>query len=536
MSGATSSLRRVVAVLASGVALALAFPDLEAWPLAWVALVPLLVVTHATRLRVAAGYGWLGGLAFFLVSLYWIPDTISNFTSISPLTATGLWVLMAAAAAYSFALFAVVVEALAARGASRVVTAPLVWVVVEWMRTFVIAGFPWNSLGYSQIEETVLVQIADLTSVYGISAAIVLTNIAIAEAWLRRGRSARAGGVGGAAIGAGSLVLIAAASPLLLFVYGTLRLADLQARPFQGALRVGVVQGNIAQDRKWDAAFQDEILGKYMRLSSDAADAGARLIVWPEAALPFYFRYDERSRVLLDFARERHVDMLVGTPGYDSRDGGEPQSFNEAWMVTSDGAVQGPYDKIQLVPFGEYIPLHGLFGMVRIAVESVGEFGRGTEYTIFETAPFETVSQARGVQQSVVPQRPARFGTLICYEGIFPELTRRFALAGADFLVNISNDAWYGDTAAPHQHLSMAALRTVENRMPMVRSTNTGISAFITAEGRMGPTTSLFEDDIAVETILTRPTWSFYRAYGDIFVYLCMAAIVALALGRPRRA
>ncbi len=511
--------------------MALAFPWLEAWPLAWVALVPLLVVTRGARLRVAAAYGWLTGLSFFLATLYWIPDTISNFTRISPLIAAGLWVLMSAVAAYSFALFAAVVEWLVARGGSRLVAAPLVWVVVEWMRTFVFAGFPWNSLGYSQIEATVMVQVADLTSVYGISAAIVLTNVAIAEAWLRRGRRAGNGAAASATKGAVYFLAIAAASPSLLFVYGTLRLADLEARPFQGALRVGVVQGNIAQDRKWDQAFQEEILAKYLRLSRDAADDGARLIVWPEAALPFYFRYDERSRALFEFARDRHVDLLVGAPGYQIGDDGKPQALNQAWMVTSEGDVQGPYDKIQLVPFGEYIPLHGLFGMVAIAVESVGEFGRGSQYTLFETAALEPP-----LPQTVTVRRPARFGTLICYEGIFPALTRQFAAAGADFLVNISNDAWYGDTAAPHQHLSMAALRTVENRMPMVRSTNSGISAFITAEGRMGPTTSLFEDDIVVETILTRPTWSLYRTYGDVFVYLCLAALALLMLRRSRQA
>ena len=520
----------MVTSLAAGVALALAFPSLELWPLAWLALVPLLVVTHATRVRVAAFYGWLYGFSFFLVSLYWIPDTVSNFTRIPRPVALSLWILMSAVAAYSYALFAALLRWLAMRGVSRLVAAPLVWVVCEWMRTFVIAAFPWNSLGYSQIEQLPLIQIADVTSVYGISAAIVFTNVAIAQAWLRARRCdshATAGRVRAVA----AMLLVAIASPSLLYGYGQLRLQQLRATPFDGALRVAIVQGNISQNRKWDEALQDEILAKYLRLSADAADAGARLIVWPEAALPFYFRYDERSRQLFAFARDRHVDLLIGAPGYDSRDGGEPQSFNEAWLVTSSGDVQGPYDKIQLVPFGEYIPFHGLFGMVRIAVESVGEFRRGTEHTIFQTAQFEPP-----LPDAKTLQRPARFGTLICYEGIFPGLTRRFAIAGADFLVNISNDAWYGDTSAPHQHLSMAALRTVENRMPMVRSTNTGISAFITAEGAIGPTTSLFEDDVVAETILVRPAWSFYRAYGDVFVYLCIVALALLMLVRPRRA
>jgi apolipoprotein N-acyltransferase len=247
-------------------------------------------------------------------------------------------------------------------------------------------------------------------------------------------------------------------------------------------------------------------------------------VVWPEAAVPFYMGRDVRTLQILEMSRERDIDMLVGAPGLDDRgDGMKP--WNDAWLVRADGEVMGPYAKIQLVPFGEYIPLYGLFGMVEVAVEAIGQLGRGAELTIFETKPVVPTS-ADGKAVS----RPARFATLICYEGIFPKLTRAFATLGPDFLVNISNDAWYGDTAAPNQHLEMAALRSVENRLPMVRSTNTGVSAFVTDEGRIGGTTPLFHDDVVVETVLLRNVWSFYRLYGDVFLHCCQALVAVLSL------
>ncbi|HYB98163.1 MAG TPA: apolipoprotein N-acyltransferase [Candidatus Limnocylindrales bacterium] len=527
-------LQKIALAAASGALLTLAFPRVWLGWVAWFALVPLLIGLRRQSVRAAAGFGWVAGFVFYLATLYWIPDTISNFTTITPALATVIWFLLAAVAAYSFTFFAAGLEWLAAARISRLLAAPVVWVVVEWMRTFFIAGFPWNSLGYSQIDYLPIVQIAEWTSVYGISAGIVLTNVALAELWVRvqRRRSRQLLATFTAAAPAWALILVAVSVPSLLFAYGSLRIRMLDAQPYEGALRVGVVQGNVAQSQKWDVQYQDQILQRYLDLSEQAADQGARLLVWPEAALPFYFSLDERTSRLAEFTRRRGVDMLVGAPGLALGDDDQPTPYNQAWLVRADGSVQGPYDKIQLVPFGEYIPLHGLFGWVDIAVQAVGEFGRGTEHTVFESAPITALPSVDGAENASL--RPARFGTLICYEGIFPALTRRFAVEGIDFLVNISNDAWYGDTAAPDQHLAMAALRSVENRMPMVRSTNTGISAFITAQGHVGPVTPLFEPDVAVETVLMRRSWSFYREYGDVFLYACMAVLALLAAMRVR--
>lgn len=507
---------RLLAAAASGVMLGLCFPSLYLGLLGYVAFVPLLLAIRGLRPRSAAGYGWAAGIAFFVTANYWIPDTISNFTSIPPVVAKGLLVLMSAVGCYGHVVFAWGLEWLAARGVSRLLAAPALWVVCEWMRTFVIAEFPWSLLGYSQLPYGPLAQAADLGGVYLLSAVLMLTSAAIAEAtFARGGRALR-------------YAVLAALCPVLLYVYGHGRLAAMHQIPYSGSIRVAAVQGNIAQDQKWDKELSDRILEKYLRLSRQAADAGAQLVVWPEAALPFYMQRDLRSMQLVKLARERGIDLLVGAPGLEKRPGRGTQPYNQAWLIRADGRVEGPYDKIQLVPFGEYIPLYGLFGMVDIAVQSVGQFGRGTEHTVFDTVDLTPVERADG---SAPPApRPARFGTLICYEGIFPSLTRKFAAAGADFLVNISNDAWYGDTSAPHQHLGMAAMRAIENRRPLVRSTNTGISAFVTDEGRIGPTSVLFEEEVVVETLLVREVWSFYREYGDVFLHACQALVALLVL------
>lgn len=527
---------RVAGAIGSGALLALAFPRMDRGYVAWIALLPLLAAVRGSRPRAAAALGWICGFVFYAATLYWVPDTIGNFTTISTTVATGLWLLMAAAAAYSHALFAAALEWLARSGRSRLLAAPLLWVAIEWMRTFVIAEFPWNFLGYALVPFVTLTQLADVTGVYGLSAALVLGNVALAEAlWeLRRFGAGAAGAMAVARPGrARRLLAIALLCPILLYGYGKARLAQLATQPYTGSLTVAVVQGNVAQDQKWVPELQDEIFSVYLALSEEAADAGARLVVWPEAALPFPLEFDSRSHALVELARRRGVDLLIGTPGFRARADGGATPYNEAWLVRADGTLGGPYAKIQLVPFGEYIPLYGLFGMVDIAVEAVGQLGRGDAFTIFETGPAATVLAE--------PDRapvPVRFATLICYEGIFPGLTRRFAAAGVDFLVNISNDAWYGDTAAPDQHLAMASLRAIENRVPLVRSTNTGVSAFVTAQGWIGARTPLFRREVATETVLLRDVWSFYRSFGDVFLFSSIAAVAAMcaaAIANRRR-
>ncbi len=563
------------AAIASGIMLAPAFPDINFELLAWFALAPLLLATRGRRPRSAFGLGWLTGFVFYLWILYWIAPTISNFTRLSPLEARALAAALCALEACTFGFFAASLEWLGRGSGKRLLLAPALWVCFEWCRTFVVAGFPWASLGYSQYRLLHVIQIADLGSVYAVSAVLVLFNTALAEfvALTRERRAA-------SRLLPLALLLVV---PVAVTAYGSLRLKHFSEAEIEGSLPVAFVQGNISQRDKWDPRKQNLILNRYLSLSQEAVAAGARLVVWPEAALPFYLEGDPRSTALTSFSNESGAQLLTGAPAYESRGGEAPKPYNRAWQVVPGRGLVRHYDKIQLVPFGEYVPLSSLLSSVQIVVEAVGEFGRGEEYTIFDGPPIEAASaalpaasaapapaassatlpataasslailvpaaqiRAGPASAATVPDgfapglqpaaplapsgsRPVRFATLICYEGIFPALTRRFVLAGADFLVNISNDAWYGRTSAPYQHLSMVTFRAVENRVPVVRATNTGVSAFVYADGSTGVRTALFETDIGVERILLRRMDSLYRHVGDLFVYICLALTVLFAL------
>jgi len=495
-----------------GLLLAAAQPDLSWWPLAWIGFVPMLLAVRGERPRAAFALGWLGGLGFTVPVLYWIAPTIANFTRIEMPVATLVLLLLCATVAVTFGLFAAIVEWLALGGISRVLSAPIVWTVIEWSRTFLPAGFPWALQGYSQHELLPLIQVADVTGVWGISALLMFANAGLVELvrdGLARHRLLLAS------------IVVAVVGTL---AYGKVRMDALDAAASDGDVVVGIVQGNVAQDQKWNAGMADRIFASYAELSSRAADQGAKLVVWPEAAVPFFLEIDQRTEDLYRLADRLGVYLLVGAPGVEYRRALPPRQYNRAWMVVPGRGLEGPYDKMQLVPFGEYVPFGWLLGWVDKAVEGVGDFGRGTRYVVFEGPP-----RADGDSEA-----PVRVGCLICYEGIFPDLSRRFVAAGAELLVNISNDAWYGRTSAPHQHLAMAAVRAVETRVPLVRATNTGISAYVDPVGRVRGTTALFEQTSEVETVRLIPATSVYRVLGDWFVYACLAALAALVAARLR--
>jgi apolipoprotein N-acyltransferase len=283
---------------------------------------------------------------------------------------------------------------------------------------------------------------------------------------------------------------------------------------------VGLAQGNIQQDKKWDPAFQEETMSRYHDLTVEAAHDHPALVVWPETATPFFFQEPGiRRDEVMTLARDTGVPIVFGSPAYRQLPSGELQELNRVYLVNPSGREQGTYDKMQLVPFGEYVPFSGVLFFVSQVVTAVGRMGAGLVPTVFQ-----------------IPE--GRFGALICYEGIFPSLTRLFVVGGADFLVNVTNDAWYGTTSAPYQHLAQAVFRTVENRVPMVRAANTGISAIVDADGRIRWQGPLFETLWHTEEIQWPGVRTFYTRYGDVFVWLCLAVTlgsVAIGMLRPRR-
>ena len=374
--------------------------------------------------------------------------------------------------------------------------APALWVAAELLRTYLLSGFPWGLLGYIPSRRLLLIQIAAWTGVYGVSALLALVNTTLAWAAVeRRGRAAvlaaalAIGAVGGAAL------------------VGRARLGAAGDGP---TLPVAVVQGNIPQAVKWDAAFRAETFGIYGRLTQAAAP-GSRLIVWPEAAVPAYLRFEPGAlRWVTDLAGVVRVPLLVGAPDAEP-DGRRTRYLNSAFLVDA-GGVRGRYDKMHLVPFGEYVPLKRLLFFVEAIAAEIGDFTPGREATVFrlEGTPV---------------------GTVICYEVIFPDLFRRFVAGGATFMTNITNDAWFGDSGGPLQHLQMVPLRAVENGVAVVRAANTGVSAFVLPTGAIQSTLPLGERGILRGEVPLRRDTTFYTRFGDVFAYACLAITGAALLG-----
>ncbi|MFQ6111113.1 MAG: apolipoprotein N-acyltransferase, partial [Nitrospinota bacterium] len=380
------------------------------------------------------------------------------------------------------------------RGMSLLLAPPL-WTALELLRTHALSGFPWASLGYSQYLNLPILQISELTGFWGISFLMVSASAALAHLLLQGGRAK-----GWVALGVGGLLLVA-------HLWGWAQLRRYSSPPGEKGLRVSVLQGSVDQGLKWDEDFREETLRIYqeLTLSASRGEGGVRpeLIVWPETAAPFFFLREEglRDRVLR-LAREGGTHILLGAPSLDVRDG-KPRLFNSAYLLGPDGRILSRYDKIHLVPYGEYVPLKRLMPFVKKLAWGAGDFSSGRQATVMS-----------------IPG--GRFGVLICFEVIFPALVREFLMGGAEFLVNITNDAWFGRSAASYQHMAMASFRAVEGRVPIVRAANTGISGFIDAAGRIHEATPLFiRTAIAREIFPRKGPLTLYVRWGDWFAYLC---------------
>ncbi len=498
-------LRRGGLAVLSGVLLALSFPRVSLAPLAFGGLVPLLVALDGVPSLHGTYLGLITGLVLYLLSIPWVVHTMTTYGGL-PLPFSFLLLLaLSLYLALYVGMFAYGVTRLSARGPLKyLVGVPALWVGLEYLRTFLLTGFPWNLLGYSQYQNLPVIQMASVTGVYGISFLLVLTNAGLALGYLlfRRGWRPAVVPVGGVSV-------------LLLgtVFFGMGRMVSAEAR--RQEIRVSVVQGNIEQGAKWDPGFQKRTIDIYERLTREAGPE-AELIVWPETAVPFFLR--ERgplSQRVLDLAAEVRSYLLVGSP--DRTHSPSPALYNSAFLISPRAKIVQKYDKIHLVPFGEYIPLKSLLFFVEKMAAGIGDFRAGQRFTVFEFPG-------------------GRFGVLICFEAIFPNQVRRHVLAGANFLVNITNDAWFGDSAAPYQHLSMAALRAVENGVYLVRAANTGISALIAPTGRILQQSDLFVETVLSGTFTSGSGGTFYTRYGDLFAWGCGLISILLLTTRRRGA
>lgn len=495
--------------LASGLLLTGAFPDWGFSCLAWIALVPLLICLRDLSPGNAFRAGFLTGMAHYLTLMYWLAYTLNTYGNM-PWYLCGLALfLFAAYLACYFALFSMLLIRVDRGNPVGMLTAPLLWVALEYVRSFLFSGFPWELLGYTQFDVLPLIQISDITGVYGVSFLIVTANTVICRIVLcLNGKTWQGMTIKkyAAVVQFSALCLIAGA----LWGYGIWRINDIDRSMARAtSARIAVVQGNIDQTLKWDRAFKTEVAQKYVRLSLEAGKKKPELIVWPETATPFYFLYHTRlTKMVKEGVRRIGCDFLIGSPSF-SRQGDKNEYYNSAYLLHPDGTLGHRYDKVHLVPFGEYVPFKEWLPFAGKIVDHVGDFKPGT----------------KGV---TLAWQGYHLGIQICYEMIFPNLSRAIVKNGANLLFNLTNDAWYGNTGAPDQHFSMAVLRAVENRRWVARAANTGISGFIDPVGRVTASTPLFEDAVVTQKVFFGRDISFYTHWGDLFAQVCLGGILLI--------
>jgi apolipoprotein N-acyltransferase len=497
----------------SGVLLFLAFPDYEFHWLAWVALVPFLLTIRGRKAWHAFLIGGFTGLVFFVGMATWILR--------SPDVTKGAGILFYIYASFYFSFFSLFLNLILRKRLPLLLTAPPLWVAFEYLRCNAsFLSLPWALLGHSQYTNISLIQMTSFTGVYGVSFIIVLANAAIADLlthWRdKRGQRLPPGpsGLNHSSYYRGLLVFTII---LALWVVGWV---SLHQHPYGKTLSVAVVQGNIPQEIKWKREYREQILTKYENLSEEASKSKPQLIIWPEASTPGFILSDHSLlQRMASMVRRMNTYLLAGSAEYPKF--GKRQirlkSGNTALFFSLEGKILGQYLKIRLVPFGEYVPLeHVIQWPEFIVAKGTNSNVAGTEYKIFGL---------RGIS----------FGTLICWETIFPDLPRRFVKEGAEFLVNISNEAWFGKNCFPYQFLSISVFRAVENRVNLVRATNTGVSCFIDPYGRVTDRVMNGGEDIFIagtsrKEICISPPGTFYTRHGDVFAYGCTAFAIVLSV------
>ena len=484
--------------IASGILLFLSFPKHGAGIMAWVALIPLFFALKDVDTRNGFILGFVAGLAFNIGLMYWVASVVGHYGHLGYSVAIFLMVLVAAYLSIYVALFAAGTVYLSGKGIPRIIAAPVLWTCLEYGKSHLFTGFPWENLAYSQYLSRHLIQVVDITGTYGITFVIVLVNIVIYDIMNEKFRGKKTMG----AVALCCIVLIG------IYCYGYFRIDQTEeAAQTAKAMNVTVIQGNIDQSIKWNPDFQADTIDVYKNLSLEKRSSVTGLTVWPETAMPFFFQDASKMQSeIIEVARSSGDWLLFGSPSYQQNCKGDAACIpflNSAFLLSPQGKILGRYDKVHLVPYGEYVPLGNMFPFIKKLVVGVGDFRSGEGYY-------------------PLAMDGHKLGVLVCYEGIFPGASRTYKKNGADLLVNITNDAWFGRTSAPYQHLSMTVFRAVENRLYLVRSANTGISAVIDPTGRIVAHTALFERTALRNTIKFINKETFYAVYGDVFALLCM--------------
>jgi apolipoprotein N-acyltransferase len=488
-------------ILSGALLLILSFPKVSFSFLAWISFLPFFKLLENQRAGKRFRLGYIFGMVYSLGVFYWVTHSMRYYGGLDPVTSFAILVLMVFYLALFTGAFAWLWGLRPSKGLFSLLWAPSLWVGLEFLRAHLLTGFPWELLGHSQYNFLPVAQMAEWTGVYGISFLIILVNQTLYQCFLAN----RLDGFRRWKEAAPTLVLMG-----VILAFGYQALSEQKAKDLKAqSIKVSVVQGNIDQSLKWNPAFQEKTIDIYKNLTLNSQDGSSDLIIWPETAVPFYFLGENRfTSDIFRLAKDTGASLLFGSPAFGFVNG-QMQYYNRSYLLSPEGRLSY-YDKVHLVPFGEYVPLKRFLPFVGKMVQAIGDFSPGP-------SPL-------GLS---LPK--AKLGVLICFETIFPELSRSYKQEGCHFLVNITNDAWFGKTSAPYQHLSMLIFRAIENRVWIARAANTGFSAFIDSSGRITQSLPLFQSGRIYATIPLREDKTFYARYGDLLVVFS-GMILALGL------
>lgn len=479
--------------LLCGILTGLSFPKFNLSFFAWISLIPLFFIILKYKPKQNFFLGLAAGLSYYAILIYWIPSVPAHYGNLSiPVSFLiyiifvlflslfwGFFFLLFSKIHLSFPQFAFIVS-------------PFIWVSFEYILTHIFTGFPWGLLGSSQFKNLPLIQMASITGVYGISLVIVLFQSMFLFSIKYRKKAP---------------FFITLVFVLLLHGAGlwSLKKVSLAKNSFNGS----VIQGNVSSDIYWDKVSTQKIKSlfkQHLDLSHQAYAGGARLIVWPEFSVPLCFScsntlYQDFKEKLFQFVQETGSTLLLGTNEIAASKG-RIHYYNTALCLNPSLSIS-QYYKMHLVPFGEYIPYKKIFSFIEKMTHAIGEISPGREYFLHH---FENL----------------KFASPICYEIIFPNQVRKFVKKGADFIVTITNDGWYGKSSAPYQHFSMAVLRAVENRRFLLRAATTGISGIIDPYGRIISRSELMTQTYLTGSIAPSRKLTIYTQYGDILPLLSL--------------
>lgn len=486
----------------SGLLLTSAFPYFEIWPIIFAGLVPLIVVCRDLKPGRAFRFGFVAGFVHTVTLLYWLINVLVTYAYLPLIAALPIFFLLTGYLALYPALFALGISNL--EKFPGVKPGGLLWMLLgaaiftglDYFKSFFLTGFPWEPLGAALAPSRIFVQAADLVGAGGLTFVIVFVNLALAEAYARFRKS----GIK-STVFPGACVL---AVFMALSIYGHYRYKSIdEAIRAAKETKATIVQASIEQSVKWDPDNRVKTLVTYQNLTLNASSKNPDLIVWPETAAPFFYLRDEAATDWLNNLVKRSKSaLLFGAPAFEEASS-ERRYYNRAYLVDEKAEVLGYYDKVHLVPFGEYVPMKEILFFVRKITEAAGIYFPGKKGKLLELDD-------------------EKIGVLICYESIFSALADEQVTSGADYLVIITNDAWFGKSSAPAQHFSQAIIRAVENRRSIIRAANTGISGFIMPDGSVQGKLDLFEQDILEGRVPLLDIKTIYNATGDLIPRLCL--------------